>query len=207
MILKKITLLPISTLLACCLVACGPRILIATGTTIGMKATPGDTQTKPPQVTFGYKRAEMAVVPTGNKSATSSSATDTDAFSTLATIDFETSWFGSTSLHSAISSGIAARDIQNEPEFQTKFQEAALEPDDLVKLQTTAVDEIASSVIAGSTTDETKLKAFFTCIGKNDSIAAFLAKNYAGKSKDIFVSEYSKNYAPRAPSDSNKCLH
>lgn len=88
--------------------ACGPRVIISTGTTIGLKATPGDGNTRPPQVTLAYKRAELALVPTRGNQATSNS----DAFSTLAAIHFSTRWFGSTEISSFLGTGMAARDIQ-----------------------------------------------------------------------------------------------
>jgi len=89
--------------------ACGPRVIMSTGTTIGLKATPGDGNTRPPQVTFAYKRAELSLVPTSNaKKAT----THSDAFSTLAAIHFRTQWFGSTEIRSFLGTGLAARDIQ-----------------------------------------------------------------------------------------------
>ncbi len=91
--------------------ACGPRVIITTGTTIGLKATPGDGATRPPQVTLAYKRTEFALVPTGNQKATPS----TDAFSTLAAINFFSEWFGQTQIRSLLGTGIAARDIQEHP--------------------------------------------------------------------------------------------
>lgn len=102
--------------------ACGPRVIISTGTTIGLKATPGDGNTRPPQVTFGYKRAETALVPTKGGKATSSA----DAFSTLAAIHFSTEWFGATELQSFVGTGIAARDIQGSSDFQDQFAAATL---------------------------------------------------------------------------------
>ncbi len=95
-------------LLGLTLCACGPRVIISTGTTIGLKATPGDGNTRPPQVTFAYKRSELALVPTSGNKATSNS----DAFSTLAAIHFSTEWFGSTEIRSFLGTGMAARDIQ-----------------------------------------------------------------------------------------------
>jgi len=88
--------------------SCGPRVVISTGTTIGLKATPGDGNTRPPQVTLGYKRAETALVPTAGGKATA----DADAFSTLAAIYFSTKWFGRTEIHSFVGSGVAAREVQ-----------------------------------------------------------------------------------------------
>jgi len=115
--------------------ACGPRVVISTGTTIGLKATPGDGYTRPPQVTLGYKRAELALVPTKGVKATAAN----DAYSTLAAIHFDTQWFGKTELESFLVTGIAAREIQGvrtagnsraptSKEFQTAFALATLGP-------------------------------------------------------------------------------
>lgn len=101
--------------------ACGPRVIISTGTTLGLKATPGDGYTRPPQVTFGYKRAESALLSTAGLNATDTS----DAFSTLAAFHFKTFWFGDTELHSFIGTGIAARDVQG-TDFQQAFAEATM---------------------------------------------------------------------------------
>ena len=113
---------------ACLIAGCGPRVLIATGTTLGLKATPGDGQSRPPQVTLGYKRAEAALIPTSGGKATRTSpptADNTDAFSTLAAFDFESVWFGKTELSSFIATGFAAKYIQGEA-FQQKFAAATL---------------------------------------------------------------------------------
>lgn len=101
--------------------ACGPRVIISTGTTLGMKATPGDGNTRPPQITFGYKRAESALLSTAGNKATDSS----DAFSTLAAFHFKTYWFGGTELHSFIGTGIAANEVQGS-DFQQAFADATL---------------------------------------------------------------------------------
>ena len=106
------------------LAGCGPRVLIATGTTLGLKATPGDGQSRPPQVTLGYKRAEVALVPTDGKKATQGS----DAYSVLAVFDFRSEWFGKTELASFIGSGNAARDIQGEKAGEYQFMEAFADP-------------------------------------------------------------------------------
>lgn len=86
---------------------CAPRVNLATGTTIGLKASPGDGNTRPPQVTLGYKRAELSLVPTEGKGATA----DTDAASTLASIHFSTKWFGHTELDSFIATGVGAQKL------------------------------------------------------------------------------------------------
>lgn len=86
---------------------CGPRVLIATGTTIGLKANPGDPQGgRSPQVTFGYKRAELALIATKGTGATEAG---TDAYSTFASFGFKTQWFGDTELASFMATGFAAR--------------------------------------------------------------------------------------------------
>lgn len=123
---------------------CAPRVNIATGTTIGLKASPGDAATRPPQITLGYKRAEAAFVPTEGKKVTASSTEDatkasgvqagqssggaaTDAYSTLAAFYFETAWFGDTQIASFIATGFAARDIQApSSSFGDAFAQATL---------------------------------------------------------------------------------
>jgi hypothetical protein len=86
---------------------CGPRVNLSTGTTIGLKVTPGDGNTRPPQVTLGYKRAELSLVPVEGNGATA----DTDAASTLASLHFSTAWFGHTELDSFIASGWATQQL------------------------------------------------------------------------------------------------
>jgi hypothetical protein len=106
------------------LVGCGPRVLIATGTTLGLKATPGDGQSRPPQVTLGYKRAEAALVPTDGSTAKKGE----DAYSVLAVFDFRSQWFGKTELASFIGSGNAARDVQDDEQFVEAFAAATVAP-------------------------------------------------------------------------------
>jgi hypothetical protein len=114
---------PLVLLLALVLAGCGTsRVIIATGTTIGLKATPGDGSTRPPQVTFGYKRAEAGIVPTRGEAVKSGEA---DAFSTLAAFHFETQFFGRTELDSFIGTGAAAVNIQAQSEFQDQIRQAA----------------------------------------------------------------------------------
>jgi hypothetical protein len=106
--MPKPALAPAIGLLALLLSACGPRVIVSTGTTLGLKATPGDGSSRPPQVTLGYKRAELALVPTAGEK----SSENQDAYSTLAAFRFETTWFDRTDLHSFIGSGMAAREVQ-----------------------------------------------------------------------------------------------
>ena len=91
---------------------CARRMTIATGTTIGLHATPGDGKSQSPQITFAYKRAEMALVPTGGKAATKEP--DADSYSALAIVDFRTRWFSGTSVDQFVATGHAARDIQED---------------------------------------------------------------------------------------------
>jgi hypothetical protein len=125
---------------------CGcTSMVISTGTTIGLKATPGDGSTQTPQVTFGYKRMELAYVPVEAGAASKSqparktakaeappaaapgetqpAPADVDAFSALAVIDVQTKWFGRTVIKQFISSGIAAREISANNEFANGFAE------------------------------------------------------------------------------------
>ena len=39
------------------------RVIVTTGTQVGLEATPGDATTQAPSVSFGYKRVELALVP------------------------------------------------------------------------------------------------------------------------------------------------
>jgi hypothetical protein len=91
---------------------CARRLTLSTGTVIGLTATPGDGQSQPPQITLAYKRAEMALVPTGGNAATNKRPTD--AYSALAVIDFQTRWFRETSIDQFIATGHASRDIQTQ---------------------------------------------------------------------------------------------
>lgn len=52
-------ILPIPLIMTGC---CNPSVYFSTGTTVGLEATPPVNET-PPTVTFGYKRAELALVP------------------------------------------------------------------------------------------------------------------------------------------------
>jgi hypothetical protein len=109
---------------ALALAACGtPRVHVTTGTTIGLKATPGDGQTRPPSVVIGYKRAEVALVPTTGEGA----SVETDAASTLASLHFSTRWFGHTELDSFIATGRAATPlVKSESQFSQEMARATL---------------------------------------------------------------------------------
>jgi hypothetical protein len=104
--------------------ACGPRLNVITGTTVGLKASPGDGSTTPPQVTLAYKRAEGALVPTAGNSSTKDTS---DTYSALTAYFLKTSWFGATTLESVISTGHAARNLAKPSSaFQQEFAAATL---------------------------------------------------------------------------------
>ncbi len=126
--LRSVLVLLPTLSLAHCVAGCS-RVIIATGTTVGLKATPGDGQSSPPQVTLGYKRAESALVPTNGEKATHTKdgANDKDALSTLASFSLSTSWFGSTEVASFIATGTAAQEIQApDSGFNSQFATATL---------------------------------------------------------------------------------
>ena len=93
---------------------CGPRVFVTTGTLVGLEASPGDGNTQPPSVIFGYRRAELALVPTGGGPATKREAGggSEDAYSTLAVFDLASGWFKKTKIEQFIATGHAARTIQ-----------------------------------------------------------------------------------------------
>lgn len=125
---------------------CARRMTLSTGTVIGLTATPGDGQSQLPQVTFAYKRAEMALVPTGGKAA--SNKPPTDAYSALAVIDFHTRWFHETSIDQFIATGHAARDIQTEgSEFTQALAQGGDVRDEVVE------DQIYNALAAKGGTD------------------------------------------------------
>jgi hypothetical protein len=117
------------------LAACGgPRIYVATGTTIGLKATPGDGATRPPGVVLGYKRAEVALVPTKGAGASETA----DSASAVAGLRFETKWFGHTELDSFIATGFAAAPLMKPASpFSEAFAKATVGvlPTELVERQ------------------------------------------------------------------------
>ena len=114
---RLVSSIPGTLLLAAMLLSpagCARRMTVSTGTTIGLHATPGDGKSQSPQVTLAYKRSEIALVPTGEKPAKKKQNGNSDSYSSLAVIDFQTKWFGSTSIDQFIATGHASRDIQHE---------------------------------------------------------------------------------------------
>lgn len=134
---------------------CARRMTVATATTIGLHATPGDGQSQTPQVTLAYKRAELAMVPTGAQAAKKDASNgDTDAFSALAIIDFRTKWFGETSIDQFIATGHAARDIQDGPEFTGALLGVYAEPPPDIVERRNALARMIGAKLASKTAAE-----------------------------------------------------
>jgi len=142
------------------------RVQIVTGTTLGLKATPGDGNSRPPQVTLGYKRAELALIPTNRDRAhrdpEGNGGTDSDAFSTLAAFRLSTEWFGNTEVSSFIATGHASRNIQaRESKFNEEFAVATLGvvPDDIGMRQS----GLSTKVAALSGAESEQMRAVAGC--------------------------------------------
>lgn len=106
--------------------ASNPHVIIATGTTLGIKATPGDGQTRPPQLVVGYKRAEVAVIPVDATGAQRDDArvVQKEAASTVASFYMKNTWTSETVIRSFIGTGFAARSVVEKPAFQEEMSRA-----------------------------------------------------------------------------------
>lgn len=106
--------------------ASNPHVIIATGTTLGIKATPGDGQTRPPQIVVGYKRAELAVIPVDASGAQRDDAhvVQKEAASTVASFYMKNEWTSETVIRSFIGTGFAARSVIDTPAFQEELSHA-----------------------------------------------------------------------------------
>jgi hypothetical protein len=93
-----------------------PRMTVAEFTVIGLHATPGDGSSKPPQVTFAYKRSELALVPTNEKPA---QQTNSDCYSSLTALYYKGQFFGPTIIDDFIATGFAARTLATSEFFGT----------------------------------------------------------------------------------------
>ena len=101
--------------------ACGhPRVFVGTGTLVGLEATPGNPdEGQTPAVTFGYRRAEIALVPiekddnkkVGQQGTGSEPKIKKDAASTLATFNLAHNWFGPARIEQYVATGFSARTI------------------------------------------------------------------------------------------------
>lgn len=101
--------------------ACGhPRVFVGTGTLVGLEATPGNPdEGQTPAVTFGYRRAEIALVPiekddnekVGVQGTGNEPKVKKDAASTLATFNLAHNWFGPARIEQYVATGFSARTI------------------------------------------------------------------------------------------------
>jgi len=128
------------------LCGCANRVMIVTGTTVGLRASPGDGAARPPEVALAYKRAETAFVPTAAKTVTKDGG---DAYSTLAVFALRTEWFSETRISSLIATGHAAREIQGESgvdEFNKAFAQPTLvvPPAEIAARQKALIDRLAA---------------------------------------------------------------
>ena len=88
-----------------------PRVFVATGTLVGIEATPGDPQEgQVPGVTFGYRRGEVAIVPV-EKDKDKVGKTTADAASTLTTFNLAYNWFGPGRIEQYLATGHASRTL------------------------------------------------------------------------------------------------
>jgi len=138
---------------ACCLK--NPSVYFSTGTTVGLEATPPANET-PPSITFGYKRAEIAMVPVTKldekpagppsdrgcsespPSAYSGSSIARDAYSVLAVFHLAVNWFGPAKIEQHFATGCAAthliRGLTEEEEDKRKAEEAGNEAQEAKRL-------------------------------------------------------------------------
>lgn len=93
------------------------RMTVITGTTIALHATPGDTGGKPPSITFGYKRAETAIIPTAAKAAVDNATNQSDAYSVIAVLGAKFKWFHGGTNTQFIATGHAARALADSTSF------------------------------------------------------------------------------------------
>jgi hypothetical protein len=121
--LVAVLALPVLAFAGC---ASNPHVIIATGTTLGIKATPGDGQTRPPQLVVGYKRAEVAVIPVDATGAQRDDArvVQKEAASTVASFYMKNTWTSETVIRSFIGTGFAARSVVEKPAFQEEMSRA-----------------------------------------------------------------------------------
>jgi len=128
---------------------CQDKVFVSTGTLVGLEATPGDGNTQSPQVSFGYKRSEVALVPVKesegpgyDRESRAPVKKGTDAYSVLATFNMAHNWFNATRIEQFIATGHAARDIQKEnSEFPKELVAQLDEGDLLAKKLDTLLDQ------------------------------------------------------------------
>lgn len=110
---QQFTMLMISLIVTLIASGCShPRIFVATGTLVGLEATPGEpNEGQVPAVTFGYRRSEVAIVPVEKDQAATNDTDKKDAASTLTTFNLALNWFGPVRIEQYIATGHASRDI------------------------------------------------------------------------------------------------
>jgi hypothetical protein len=86
---------------------------VVEATVIGLNATPGNGSSTAPQVTFAYKRAETALIPTSGTGATG----QTDALSSLSALYCKSRFFGTTEIDDFVSTGFASRELVRSSTF------------------------------------------------------------------------------------------
>ncbi|MDT7042258.1 hypothetical protein [Candidatus Nitronereus thalassa] len=110
------------------LAGCGrSKVYIGTGTLLGIEASPGDPNlAQAPNVSFGYRRVETALVPIKSKSEStpefSGGSSQEDAYSVLAFFGLEHHILGKTKIDQLLATGHAARQIQNDQDFIMELQ-------------------------------------------------------------------------------------
>lgn len=111
------------------------RLVVVTGTLVGLEATPGNPQDgQSPAVTFGYRRAEAALIPVekedGNKEKPDNQSNvgqhgtknpDKDAASILATFNLAHNWFGPAKIEQYIATGLAAQSMAGSNHYALVF--------------------------------------------------------------------------------------
>lgn len=114
---KKVRIMLIVSSLMLPLYACTqPKVFVGTGTLVGIEATPGNpNEGQTPAVTFGYRRAEVAVVPVAKENQRGKQNSDgvatEDAASALVTFNLAHNWFGPARIEQYVATGHAARNL------------------------------------------------------------------------------------------------
>ena len=98
----------------------GPRMTVVEATVIGLNATPGNGASTAPQVTFAYKRAELAIIPTTGRGGSG----QTDCFSSLSALYCNSRFLGTTEIDDFVSTGFASRSLVSNSIFASTFSQA-----------------------------------------------------------------------------------
>jgi hypothetical protein len=169
---------------------CARRMLVTTGTTIGLVANPGDGQSQPPQITFAYKRAEMAYVPTSGSVASNNTVFKSDAFSSLALVNFKTKFFGATSIDQFIATGHASRDIQDKgTEFTAELLKSV---NARIAIENINITQVVAAVDDGTGKVDA---AKYNKLAKGTSLEP-AASAFVGKSVSVFETFLKKDGRP-----------